>query len=66
MLNHETLLARIEAHIAATGAAPSKVGVDIAGDPNFVFNLRKGREPRSATLRKASEKLDALSQQRAA
>jgi hypothetical protein len=43
------LLARIERCLRATGTKPTSFGRDSLGDPSFVFDLRKGREPRSAT-----------------
>jgi len=44
------LLARIERHLKRTRTPPTRFGRDALGDPNFVFNLRDGREPRPKTL----------------
>lgn len=39
----------VEAFLAAHSLSPSRFGGEIAGDPQFVFDLREGREPRSET-----------------
>ncbi|KRB26299.1 hypothetical protein [Mesorhizobium sp. Root172] len=39
----------VEKFIAANGISPTRFGKEFAGDPLFVFELRKGREPRSDT-----------------
>lgn len=39
----------IEAFLKRHSMSPSKFGSEIAGDPQFVFDLRGGREPRSDT-----------------
>jgi len=43
------LLEWIEAHLAATGTAPSTFGKALLNDPGFVRNLRKGRKARAVT-----------------
>lgn len=43
-------LARVEAHLAATGAKPSEFGRAAVGDPTFVLHLRRGRSPKLATV----------------
>lgn len=45
-------LKKIEAFLKETGMAASTFGTDARGDPNFVFNLRKGSE---VTLRVVNE-----------
>ncbi|WP_310497380.1 hypothetical protein [Sandarakinorhabdus sp.] len=45
-----SLLQIIERHIRAQDLAPSRFGRQAAGDPRFVFDLRRGREPRAATI----------------
>ena len=45
MLSHEDLLARIDAHLAATGETPSAFGKRVAKDGNLVADLRNGRSP---------------------
>jgi hypothetical protein len=44
-----TLLMTVERHLRASAMTPSRFGRDVAGDPRFVFDLRRGREPRAAT-----------------
>lgn len=39
----------VEAHIAERDMTPTAFGRIYAGDPLFVFQLREGREPRTAT-----------------
>ncbi len=43
------LLLTVERHLRSTAKAPSRFGREVAGDPRFVFDLRRGREPRAAT-----------------
>lgn len=47
------LLSAIQAHCAKTGMGESTFGTLALNDPNFVRNLRDGREPRSKTVRRA-------------
>lgn len=44
----EKFKAAVERHLVETGTSPSGFGKKFARDPNFVFKLRKGREPRRA------------------
>ncbi len=44
-----TLLRMVERHLRCRSLAPSRFGRQVAGDPRFVFDLRRGREPRPAT-----------------
>jgi hypothetical protein len=44
-----SLLPVVERHLRAHALAPSRFGRMVAGDPRFVFDLRRGREPRAAT-----------------
>ncbi|WP_114952230.1 hypothetical protein [Sphingosinicella terrae] len=46
------LLQRIEAYLRQSRMPPTRFGRDALGDPNFLFNLRDGREPRPATVRR--------------
>ena len=43
------LLLTVERHLRRQAVTPSRFGRDVAGDPRFVFDLRRGREPRPAT-----------------
>jgi hypothetical protein len=40
---------RIELYLRRTAMAPTRFGREVVGDPRFVFDLRKGREPREKT-----------------
>lgn len=42
-----SLLIKIERHLRRRGVSPSRFGREVAGDPRFVFDLRRGREPRA-------------------
>lgn len=46
MLTHEALIARIDAHLAASGETPAAFGRRVAGDGNLLADLRRGRSPR--------------------
>jgi predicted transcriptional regulator len=61
----ETFKATVEAFIAANEMTPTVFGKKFAGDPLFVFDLRKGREPRYATRCKVLDAMQA-EQERAA
>jgi hypothetical protein len=43
------LLTTVERHLRRAAMPPSRFGREVAGDPRFVFDLRRGREPRPAT-----------------
>lgn len=43
------LLRAIEQHLRHTGTPPTRFGREAVGDPRFVNDLRRGREPRPAT-----------------
>ena len=44
------ILDRIDHYLRATRSTPSRLGRNAVGDPNFVANLRDGRQPRPSTL----------------
>lgn len=46
------LLREIEKFLRSAGIAPTRFGRDAVGDPRFVLDLRRGREPRPATVRR--------------
>jgi hypothetical protein len=52
------LIRRIDAYLRRTRTAPTRFGRDAVGDPNFVLNLRDGREPRTSTVRRVNRYLD--------
>lgn len=53
------LLAHVERHLKRTRTPPTRFGRDAVGDPNFVTNLRDGREPRPKTLARVLAFIDA-------
>lgn len=52
------LLTRIERYLRFTRTPPTRFGRDVLHDPNFVLNLRDGREPRASTTRRVQAYLD--------
>ena len=44
------ILDRIDRYLRQSKSTPSRLGRDAVGDPNFVMNVRDGRQPRQATL----------------
>ena len=56
------LLRRIERHLRQSGTPPTRFGREAVHDPRFVFDLRKGREPGPARLRRVAAYLDRLEQ----
>jgi hypothetical protein len=54
------LLRRIERHLRQSGTPPTRFGRQAVRDPRFVFDLRNGREPRSATASRVAAYLDRL------
>lgn len=55
MISMNDFLADIESFLARTGIPPSRFGVIVCNDPNFVFDLRNGRSPNLRTLNKVQE-----------
>ena len=53
------LLRRIERYIKDTGTPPTRLGREMIRDPRFVFDLRRGREPRVETEARLQTWLDA-------
>jgi hypothetical protein len=45
-----SLLTLVERYLRRAAVAPSRFGREVTGDPRFVFDLRRGREPRPATV----------------
>jgi hypothetical protein len=52
------ILDRIDHYLRRSKTTPSRLGRDAVGDPNFVTNLRDGRQPRQATLERVLAFLD--------
>jgi sulfate adenylyltransferase subunit 2 len=48
----QSFLSEIERYLASAGVDPSALGKQALGDPNFVFDLRKGRSPSTRTIDK--------------
>ena len=46
------LLRRVEKYLRRSGTPPTRFGREAVGDPRFVFDLRKGREPRDEMVRR--------------
>lgn len=45
----------VDAYLQASQLTPTAFGSKAAGDPNFVFELKNGREPRRSTIAKVRE-----------
>lgn len=56
-----SLLRMIEHYLRRTPMTPTRFGREAAGDPRFVFDLRRGREPRAKTEAKVRRYIDELS-----
>ena len=52
------LLRQVERYLRRSGLAPTRFGREAVKDPRFVFDLRKGREPRAETVRRVVEFLE--------
>ncbi len=52
------LLREVEKYLRRSDIAPTRFGRDAVGDPRFVFHLRKGRDPRPATVAKVRAYLE--------
>lgn len=48
------LLSAIERHLRQSGITATRFGREALGDPGFVHGLRRGREPREATIRRVA------------
>ncbi len=53
------LLRDVEKFLRASQVSAARFGRDVMRDPRFVFDLRKGREPRGATVSKVRAYLEA-------
>ena len=53
------LLAHVEKHLRHQGATPASFGRAAVGDPSFVFELRRGRDPRPRTVTKVLAYIEA-------
>lgn len=53
------LLREVEKFLRQNETAPTRFGREAVGDPRFVFDLRKGRDPRPQTVRRVLAYLEA-------
>lgn len=51
----EAFRENVETFLLISGMTPTTFGKEAVGDPSFVFDLRDGREPRSATMNRVRE-----------
>lgn len=49
----------VENYISRHKLSPTRFGKELAGDPLFVFQLRRGREPRTETRQKVLKAMQA-------
>ena len=54
------LLREVEKFLRQNDTAPTRFGREVVGDPMFVFDLRKGRDPRPQTIARVRAYLEAL------
>lgn len=57
------LLSQIERHLIKSGTPPTRFGRQVVGDPRFVHDLRRGREPGAAISRRVRQWLAAADRQ---
>ncbi len=60
-----SFLQAVEAFLLKHDWSPTRFGRELAGDPQFVFDLREGREPRSETRERISEAMKNFATDRA-
>ncbi len=53
------LLTEVERFLRRSRTAPTRFGREAVGDPRFVFDLRRGREPRPRTVTRVLAYLEA-------
>ena len=53
------LLRTVEKYLRESDMAPTRFGRNVVGDPRFVFDLRKGRDPRPQTIERVLAYLEA-------
>lgn len=52
------LLKEVEKYLRISDVSPSRFGRDVVGDPRFVHDLRRGREPRERTVNRVRAYLE--------
>ena len=58
MLTTKEFLAEIDGHLARTGETASRFGMRVLGDPSFVTDVRRGKQPRLDTAAKVMAAID--------
>ncbi|WP_129794011.1 hypothetical protein [Sphingosinicella sp. CPCC 101087] len=53
------LLMRVNAYLRRTNIPATRFGREVVGDPNFVLELREGREPRRRTIERVLDFIEA-------
>jgi hypothetical protein len=53
------LLREVEKYLKHSNTPPARFGREALGDPRFVFDLRRGREPRPRTVERVRAFLEA-------
>jgi len=53
------LLRHVERYLKASNTTAARFGREAMGDPRFVFDLRRGREPRPGTIKRILSFLEA-------
>lgn len=66
MSDLEKFKASVEAYLEKHGMTPTRFGREAANDPSFVFQLREGRELRTATRERVVAYMKANSRRRSA
>jgi len=55
MSSDSPLIETVEEFLKTAGMSPTAFGKSAIGDPNFVLDLRRGREPRSRLVQRARD-----------
>ena len=58
------LLRRIESFLEFSGMPAARFGREAIGDPCFVADLRRGREPRARTIERVSAFIERVGEER--
>lgn len=54
------LLREVEKYLKNSNTPAARFGREVMGDPRFVFDLRRGREPRRRTIERVRAFLEAV------
>ncbi|HEX8241237.1 MAG TPA: hypothetical protein VF574_15995 [Allosphingosinicella sp.] len=60
------LLKRVEAYLKRSRMRPTRFGLEVTGDPQLVFQLRRGRKPRPPLEAKINAYLERMKGEAAA